>query len=240
LDEAESILREYSGSSSVIIEGLHIHIGSQLGTVERTVEAVKAVLPLFDTFSQLRYLNLGGGFPVSYMGEAVPSVEEFASALRACLKDRPLKLLLEPGRFIVADAGILLVEVQYTKSSPEGIIAVTDGGMTELIRPALYAAVHEVLPLRKVADSMTIKSHIVGPVCESADILRADILLPPLEPGDLLAISHVGAYGAVMGSNYNARPRPPEILVEGSTWRVIRRRETWDDLVDLEGGIDSR
>jgi diaminopimelate decarboxylase len=237
LAEAQHLLNEYANSSYLTIEGLHVHIGSQLGTVDRTVEAVKAVLPLFDTFPQLTYLNLGGGFPVSYMGEAVPSVDAFASALTPWLKG--LKLLLEPGRYIIADAGLLLVEVQYTKSSLEGVIVVTDGGMTELIRPALYGAVHEVLPLRESTDQMSINSHVVGPVCESADVLRADVLLPRLEPGDLLAVSHVGAYGAVMGSNYNARPRPPEILVEGSTWRVIRRRETWDDLVSLEEEIDS-
>src|SRR5207237_1341757 len=134
---------------------------------------------------------------------------------------------------IVADAGILLIQVQYTKASPQGVIVVTDGGMTELIRPALYGAVHGVLPVQASTDQEPVKSHVVGPVCESADVLRADVLLPPLVPGDLLAVSHVGAYGAVMGSTYNARPRPPEILVEGSSWRIIRRRETWEDLIAL-------
>src|SRR5579859_291859 len=234
LDEARRLLDEYLDSPTLTIQGLHIHIGSQLGNVERTVEAVQAVLPLFDSYPQLTYLNLGGGFPVSYMGESVTPVGAFASALTACLDGRSLSLLLEPGRSIVADAGILLVEVQYVKASPEGVIVVTDGGMTELIRPALYGAIHNVLPLREAANADRLKSHVVGPVCESADVLRADVLLPPLAPGDLLAISHVGAYGAVMGSTYNARPRPPEILVEGASWRTIRRRETWDDLVALE------
>ena len=234
LGEAARLLSEYATSPFLAIKGLHVHIGSQLGSVDRTLEAVNAVLPLFDANPQLTSLNLGGGFPVSYMGEAVPSVEDFAAAVTTCLKGRALQLLLEPGRYIVADAGILLVEVQYTKASPEGTIIVTDGGMTELIRPALYGAVHAVLPIREPTNQSLVKSHVVGPICESADVLRADVMLPPLEPGALLAISHVGAYGAVMGSTYNARPRPPEILIEGSTWRVIRRREMWDDLIALE------
>lgn len=238
LEEARHLLREYASSPHLTIEGLHVHIGSQLGTVDRTVDAIKAVLPLFDAFPQLTHLNLGGGFPVSYMGEVVPPVEAFATAIKECLNGYNLNLLLEPGRYIVADAGILLVEVQYTKSSPEGAIVITDGGMTELIRLALYGAVHQVLRLREAGKQNLVNSHVVGPVCESADVLRASVMLPQLEPGDLLAVSHVGAYGAVMGSNYNARLRPPEILVEGAAWRVIRRRETWDDLVTLEETVN--
>ncbi len=136
----------------------------------------------------------------------------------------------------MADAGVLLVRVEYLKPVQDGLIVITDGGMTELIRPALYGAIHEVLPLRE-PETNTIPpqvTHVVGPICESADVLRAGIKLPPLKPGDWLAVMHAGAYGAVMGSTYNARPRPPEILVEGSTWRIVRRRETWDDLVRLE------
>ncbi len=218
----------------VRIEGLHLHIGSQLQTVERTAEAIQAVLPLFDDYPFLTTLDIGGGFPVAYQGEAVPPVEDFAHAITGALNGRAIRLLLEPGRYIVAEAGALIVEVQYIKSSPDGVIVVTDGGMTELIRPALYGAIHEVLPLRQTENAMRLKSHIVGPVCESADILRADVSLPPLQPGDRLAIMHVGAYGAVMGSTYNARPRPPEVLVSGENWEVVRRRESWDDLIALE------
>ncbi len=236
LEEAAQLLTEYAGSERVTVEGLHVHIGSQLGSVEQTVDAVHRVLPLFDAYPQLNTLNLGGGFPVSYTGEAVPPPETFASALKTCLQGRDVKLLLEPGRYIIADAGILLVEVQYVKPAPGIVIGVTDGGMTELIRPALYGATHEVLPVREPSNGERLRTCIVGPVCESADVLRAEIALTALQPGDLLAITHVGAYGAVMGSTYNARPRPPEILVEGGTWRVIRRRETWQDLVALEEG----
>jgi len=219
---------------SVKIEGLHIHIGSQLHSVERTVEAIRAVLPLFDEYPFLTTLDLGGGFPVSYMGEAVPAVEDFAHAIHAVLGERTIHLLLEPGRYIIADAGLLAVEVQYIKASRNGVIIVTDGGMTELIRPALYGSVHDVLPIREPEQVTRLKSHIVGPVCESADVLRSDVMLPPLHPGDKLIILHAGAYGAVMGSTYNARPRPPEVLISGGSWQIARRRETWHDLIELE------
>jgi diaminopimelate decarboxylase len=235
LAEAQQLLQSYYSSQSVDVAALHIHIGSQLGTVDRTVEAVRAVLPLIDAYPQrLQTLNLGGGFPVSYTGESVPPVDAFASALHSCLQGRSLRLLLEPGRYIVADAGVLLVRVEYVKPAPDGVIAVADGGMTELIRPALYGALHDVLPLHEPDTARRETTHVVGPICESADVLRARIMLPPLQPGDVLAILHAGAYGAVMGSTYNARPRPPEVLVEGSTWRIVRRRETWDDLIRLE------
>lgn len=234
LDDAHTLLGEYIDTEHVALEGLHVHIGSQLGTVDRTAEAIKAVLPLFDEFPQLRTLNMGGGFPVSYNGEVVPPIEEFAAAIHDSLKGRSLRLLLEPGRYIIADAGILIVQVLDIKIVPDGVIVVTDGGMTELIRPALYGATHHVMPINGSTSDQPQRTQVVGPVCESADVLRADIMLPSLQPGDLLAVLHVGAYGAVMGSNYNARLRPPEILVEGASWRVIRRRETWEDLIALE------
>jgi diaminopimelate decarboxylase len=234
LNEAHALLDQYANSQHIGLEGLHVHIGSQLGTVDRTAEAINAVLPLFDKYPQLHTLNLGGGFPVSYNSEVMPSVEVFSEAIQACLKGRSLRLLLEPGRYIIADAGALIVRVQYIKAAPDGILAITDGGMTELIRPALYGATHHVMPINASTSDQNQRTQIVGPVCESADILRADIMLPPLRPGDLLAIMHAGAYGAVMGSNYNARTRAPEILVEGASWRVIRRRETWEDLIRLE------
>jgi diaminopimelate decarboxylase len=233
LAEADALLGRYVGNEHVTVAGLHVHIGSQLQTTERTVEAIRAVLPLIDRH-HLHSLNIGGGFPVSYMGDPVPPVEQFAVAIYAALKGRPLRLMIEPGRYIVADAGALLVEVQYVKPSPEGMIVVADGGMTELIRPALYQATHAVLPLQEVSAADRVLSHVVGPVCESADVLCTNVQLPPLEPGALLAILHVGAYGAVMGSTYNARPRPPEVLVESDHWQIVRQRETWDDLVRLE------
>ncbi|MBX3063127.1 MAG: diaminopimelate decarboxylase [Anaerolineae bacterium] len=234
LGEARDLLEKHAESDSVAVEGIHTHIGSQLGAVDQTAEAIKTVLPLLDEYSDLKTLNIGGGFPVSYTGEVVPSVEEFASTIRSVLAGRDLHLIIEPGRYVVADAGALIVEVQYIKHASGGVIVVTDGGMTELIRPALYGATHEVMTLHDPSSSEFVKSLVVGPVCESADILRAEVVLPAPQPGDRLAIMDVGAYGAVMGSNYNARPRPPEILVNTDDWRVTRRRERYEDLIALE------
>jgi diaminopimelate decarboxylase len=232
--EASELLEKYADAEDVSVEGIHIHIGSQLGTVERTVEAVQAVLTLFDSHDSLKVLNIGGGFPVSYTGDSVPTPDAFAEALKPVLANRRLHLMIEPGRYVVAEAGLLIVEVQYIKPSPTGMIVVTDGGMTELIRPALYGATHEIMTLHDPASAEYTNSQVVGPVCESADVLRSDVMLPTLQPGDRLAVLHVGAYGAVMGSNYNARPRPPEVLVEGDEWRIVRRRETWDEMIALE------
>lgn len=233
LDDARRLLARAWPMLDIV--GLHVHIGSQLGNTDRTLDALRQLLPLFKEFPQLHTLDLGGGFPVSYTGEPMPPIEAFAAAIHPVLADRRIQLLLEPGRYITADAGVLVVEVQYIKPAPDGVYLVTDGGMTELIRPALYGAVHGVLPLLEAeAAAGQVLSHVVGPVCESADVLRAGVLLPPLNPGARLAILHTGAYGAAMGSTYNARPRPPEVLVEGEAWRVVRRRETWHDLINLE------
>jgi diaminopimelate decarboxylase len=232
--EAEQILSAHSPKRDpYCIEGLHVHIGSQLQSVERTLEALQAALALIERFPFLRALDLGGGFPVSYTGEPVPSVETFAAAVQPLLAGRALQLILEPGRYIAAENGVLLVEVQYVKHTNSGTLYIVDGGMTELIRPALYEALHDVLPLRESGAARTL-AHVVGPICESADVLRTNIALPPLAEGDLLAVLGAGAYGAVMASTYNARPLPPEVVLEGETWRIARRRQTWEDLLREE------
>lgn len=241
--EAQKLLRDPQFNETLQIAGVHLHIGSQIGSPQRIVEALKQVLPLFEEFPNLKTLDLGGGFPVSYTGDPVPSVEAFAEAILPLLNGLAIQLLLEPGRYLIADAGVLLVEVQYLKpalGSPEvEVTAVTDGGMTELIRPALYGAYHGVLPLKLPPEgSPRLATQVVGPVCESADVLNQRVMLPPLAEGEALAVLHAGAYGAVMGSTYNARPRPPEVLVEGGQWRVVRRRESWSDLIELENGLD--
>lgn len=234
LAEAADLLSAHDPSRDAYrIEGLHVHIGSQLGSVDHTLEALEAALALIDRFPFLTTLNMGGGFPVSYTGEPVPTLEAFAEPITAALDGRAVRLILEPGRYIAAENGILVVEVQYVKPTAEGVIYVTDGGMTELIRPSLYAATHGVLPLRHSPAAAAI-SHVVGPVCESADVLRTTVALPPLREGDLLAVLHAGAYGAVMASNYNARPFAPEIALEPDGWRVVRRRQTWEDLIAEE------
>lgn len=230
-DVIAAILARQDATPHVAIEGLHVHIGSQLGRVEETVDAVREAQALAAPYPTLRTLNIGGGFPVAYTDdEHYPDPAQFAAALRPLLEGWQVKL--EPGRSVVADAGLLLVSVLYIKRQGGHRFVITDGSMTELIRPALYEAVHPVAPVRAAA---AIGPAIVaGPVCESADVLHRGADLPPLAPGDRLAALVAGAYGMVMASNYNLRVRPPEVLVEGDAWRVVRQRESWDDLLRLE------
>lgn len=237
--DAPDLIDRFQGHPALHIAGIHLHIGSQLASTDGTVQAIKSVLPLFDEFPALNVLNIGGGFPVSYTGESLPTLSDFATAILPALQpylDRshnPVHLMIEPGRSIIADAGLLLVESQYVKPTDAGSVVVTNGGMTELIRPALYEAVHEIIPVRE-SHAERVLTHVVGPICESADVLRTSIELPLVERGDLLAVSHVGAYGSVMGSRYNARPFAAEVLINGDRWRVIRRRESREDMLRHE------
>jgi diaminopimelate decarboxylase len=220
------------------IAGLHVHIGSQLGDVHETVEAVRTAQALADRHSDLRTLNIGGGFPVRYTeADEYPPPSAFAEALAPLL--RGWKVMIEPGRSVVADAGLLLVSVLYVKDQGGHRFAITDGSMTDLLRPALYEAVHPVVPAHS-RKGKTFPTIVSGPVCESADILNRHALLPDLNDSDRLAVLVTGAYGMVMASNYNMRMRAPEVLVEGDSWRLIRRRETWDDLLRLEQNGDPR
>lgn len=212
--------------------GIHVHIGSQLQDVEATRQAIQAVLSLIAPYPNIRTINIGGGFPVAYTpNTTLPTAEDFAAALRPLL--RGYEVILEPGRSIVADAGVLLTRVLYMKYQAGQAWAIVDGSMTELIRPALYKAHHEILPIIR-SETTNQRVSIAGPVCETADVLGRDVVLSYVETGSLLAIMTVGAYGMVMSSNYNARPRPAEVVTDEQGWRIVRRRETWDDLISAE------
>ncbi|NWG15899.1 MAG: diaminopimelate decarboxylase, partial [Chloroflexi bacterium] len=217
-------------------DGIHIHIGSQLHDTQATRRAVEVALELVAPYPAIRTVNIGGGLPVAYTpDETLPSPEDFAAALRPLLA--AYTVLLEPGRSIIADAGILLVTALYRKQQAGQTFLITDGSMAELIRPALYDAYHEIVPVSQPPEGAArCPVDVVGPVCETADVLGRSRLLPDIRPGDLLAVLTAGAYGWVMASNYNQRPRPPEVVVsdDGQTWQVARRRETWDDLARLE------
>jgi diaminopimelate decarboxylase len=230
--DAQAILSGADRYPALAIEGLHVHIGSQLESTVGTSQAIRHAMQLIDEFPHLTRLNVGGGFPVAYNDEPYPAIEVFAAAIGDALDRRSLRLSIEPGRYIVADAGLLLVTVQYVKLVDTGRIVVTDGGMTELIRPALYGARHPVWAVKK--GTPVTEAQVVGPICESADVLHPAAPLPDVQPGDRLAVLMAGAYGATMGSNYNGRLRPPEVVVEDYGWRVVRRRETWADLIQLE------
>ncbi|GIK29328.1 MAG: diaminopimelate decarboxylase [Chloroflexi bacterium] len=233
-DVVDAVLARRSSYPHVDITGLHLHIGSQLGDTQATGKAVDTAVAIAKQHDGITTLNVGGGLPLAYDPHSqLPSPHEFMDVLAQ--RAAGFQLLLEPGRSISGDAGVLLTTVLYVKHQGGQRIVIADGSMTELLRPALYGAKHAIVPVAARGESIS-PAQIVGPVCESSDVLGRDVPLPALAPGDLLAVLDAGAYGMVMASNYNARVRPAEIVIEtdGSTVRVARRRETWDDLLLCE------
>lgn len=222
--------------SNVKIRGAHIHIGSQLGNPKATLKAIDVALDFIARANQagaeIEALDVGGGFPVAYRADdPKPDIESFAAPIVDRLSQSPIKNFhLEPGRFIIADTAALITRVQYVKDR----IAIVDAGMQTLIRPALYEAYHQVLPVEQVGQVGNLSYDIAGPICESSDFLARDRELPNLKSGDLLAFTHAGAYGFSMASNYNSHPLPAEVLVEGERYRVIRQRQTFEDLIRFE------
>ncbi len=220
--------------------GIDCHIGSQLTEMSPILEALDRVLDIIEklrkTGVNLKHLDIGGGLGIPYRGEQPPAPEEYVSALRERLRKRvvsDLTLILEPGRAIVGNAGVLLTRVEYLKHTPGHNFAVVDAAMNDLMRPALYDAWQDVVVVSLRSESTAKIWDIVGPVCETGDTLAKQRELP-LQEGDLLAIRSSGAYGFSMSSNYNSRPRPPEIMVDGSAFHVVRRRENMDDLMAME------
>jgi diaminopimelate decarboxylase len=250
MDEARRLFLAYAGHSRLRLSGLHLHIGSPVPTVAPYVEAVGKALTLVDELRRcgvaMEVLNIGGGWAVSYGDRDTPPLEDYAAALLPLLAERGLDIHLEPGRSIAANAGLLVTRVTYLKQGKARRFVIVDAAMTDLIRPALYQAYHFVWPVKPAGGAVPENRRaevalpglstvdVVGPVCESSDFLAKDRALPQLRAGDLLAVFSAGAYGAVMGSQYNSRPRPAEVLVEGASARLIRRRETYDDLVRTE------
>jgi len=215
------------------LTGLDCHIGSQLTSLGPFSEAVTRLRGLLGQLEadghRLTHLDLGGGLGVPYLKERPPSPVAWANALKRALGRSSLRLLVEPGRVIAANAGVLLTRVLYRKRGVERAFAIVDAGMNDLLRPALYGAVHELLPIGSKT-RRKIRLDVVGPVCESSDFLVRQALLDDLAPGDLVAVMTAGAYGFSMASNYNSRPRPAEVLVDGKGWPVVRSRERPEDL----------
>lgn len=225
------------GLAHVEVLGLDMHVGSQLARLETYAHGLARLVELCEELrrrgiSTLRYLDIGGGLAVPYEAEQPPDLSEYGAIVRRAAGQTGLEILVEPGRFLVARAGILLTRVLYRKRSGGREIAVTDAGMTELLRPSHYQAYHHIEPVTPRDGAVPID--IVGPVCESGDFLALARELPALEPGDLLAVHTAGAYGSAMASNYNARPRAVEVLVDGDRWAVATERETYEDLVRHE------
>jgi diaminopimelate decarboxylase len=216
--------------------GLHVHIGSQLSGVGPILEAARRVLELWDVLAaegiRLRELDIGGGLGIAYRPEDNPEgPDALAAGLKPLLAGREVELLVEPGRFLVGPAGVLLTKVTYLKDAGDGqALAVVDAGMNDLIRPALYDAWHPVWPVEESKFGEGQAVDVVGPVCESADVLARERRLGAVRPGDILTIGQAGAYGFSMSSQYNGRPRPAEVLVDGTWAKVVRRREGYADL----------
>ncbi len=235
---ADRALEEFELAASlrhIEVVGVHKHIGSQLTDVAPFAEALKKMLALVEELRQrgtnIRFINIGGGLGITYADETPPHPKELAAAVAPLVRDRGCVLIMEPGRVIVGNAGILMTRVLYIKDGPSKKFVIVDAGMNDLIRPSLYGAYHEIRPVREDPDPKTVVVDVVGPVCESGDFLATDRSLPEVKAGDLLAVMSAGAYGFVMASNYNSRPRPPEILVKDGEIHVIRARESYDDLV---------
>ncbi len=246
---ARAIYRKAAKSKWLDPAGVSVHIGSQIRKVDPFAAALTRVTSLITDLRKdghdIRYVDAGGGLGIDYGTSAFhprQQVEKYATALTKGLADEKAHLLLEPGRFIVAQAGALLTRVLVVKKNGSKTFVITDAGMNDLIRPALYHAHHEIVPIKQPAQKSTITDKktnqnvvdVVGPVCESGDFFARDRVLPPVKPGDLVALLDAGAYGMTQASNYNSRPRPAEVLVDGSKTKLIRRRETMRDLLAPE------
>jgi diaminopimelate decarboxylase len=234
-EEAGRLYRLAASRSGIDVRGIDVHIGSQILEPEPYRLALERVLDLVAGLRQegiaLEYIDLGGGFGVAYDERDSPSAAEFARPLIPALAASGLKLVLEPGRFIAGPAGILLTRIIYTKEMGGKTFVITDAGMNDLLRPSHYSSYHHVEGAELHDNRDIIEVDVVGPICETGDFLALDRPIRRPEPGELLAISTVGAYGFSMASTYNARPRPAEVLVDGDAFTLIRRRETLPDLV---------
>jgi len=215
--------------------GVSCHIGSQILDPSPILDAVDKILALARTLRDaghpIRHVDFGGGLGVAYhAGEKAPGIDAFVASLHARLRQNGFQVMVEPGRSIVGPAGVLLTRVLYRKRNGDKEFVIVDAAMNDLIRPSLYRAHHEIIPLRK-SPLPSIVADVVGPVCETGDFLARERRIANVMPGDFLAVCTAGAYGFTQASNYNSRPRPPEVLVEGDKYRIVRRRETCEDLV---------
>jgi diaminopimelate decarboxylase len=232
---ALAVYREASRMAGIEIRGVQMHIGSQITKTTPFVLAIKKVTPLIEQIrtlapDTLRFFDIGGGLGIRYHNQKPPAVQQYAAAVLTQLKKIGLKVLTEHGRFVVGNGGVLVTRVLYVKHTPVKRFVIADAAMNDLIRPALYGSYHEIVPVVKRKRG-TMTADVVGPVCESGDFLAQDRRLARVEEGELLAVMSAGAYGMVMASNYNTRPRPAEVLVNGRQFEVVRRRESLKDLV---------
>ncbi|MDR0786799.1 MAG: diaminopimelate decarboxylase [Gemmatimonadota bacterium] len=235
ISDAPRLYAKAASLPGIRVRGVDMHIGSQILAVEPYQDAVAQVVELVHVLRsqghQLEYLDVGGGLGISYSGGEGISARAFADAILPLLQGSELRLVLEPGRYIVGQAGVLVTRVLYLKEGGGKRFVITDAGMNDLLRPSHYSGYHAVEPVEATADREEVRVDVVGPICETGDFLALDRDVPRVEPGELLVLRTAGAYGFSMASTYNQRPRPAEVMVSGGEMRLARRRETLEDLV---------
>jgi len=251
LNRVASVYEKMAQMSSLRIRGVQMHLGSQITEAGPFTEAIEKMAPLVRDLKKrynIEFFSIGGGMGIVYESSLASggdewwqkkseeargqlTIAEYAAATLPALRDLGVRIVLEPGRFLVGNAGVLLTRVLYIKQTECRKFAIVDAGMNDLIRPALYQSYHEIVPVHEPADTHRVKVDVVGPVCESADFLAEDRELPELREGDLVALMSAGAYGFAMASNYNSRPLPAEVLIRGDRFALIRERQTNEDLV---------
>lgn len=237
IEDALEYYRSIKRLRNLEIVGIHKHIGSQITKVSPFVEALKKILLLINELEKsgidIKYLDIGGGLGITYKDEVPPLPKDLACHLLPLLKGRKLTLIVEPGRSIVGNAGMLVTKVLYLKKGEEKEFVIVDAGMNDLVRPSFYGSYHHIQPIEK-KKRKSIVADIVGPICESSDFLARDREIPMVRQGEYLAVMSAGAYGFSMSSNYNSRPRPAEVIVKGKEYALIRKRETYKDLISGE------
>jgi diaminopimelate decarboxylase len=250
-EEVSALYERAENFPNLTLRGLQMHIGSQLRSITPFIEAIERVAPMVEALKakhNIEFFSIGGGVGIIYesslesgtpdwwtsQDEQPLTIEEYAQAIVPRLKKLGLRILLEPGRYIAGNAGVLLTKCLYEKKGSAKTFKIVDAGMNDLIRPALYEGFHQIVPVREELSGDLQKADVVGPICESGDFFCQDREIADVQAGDLLALMSAGAYGFTMASNYNSRPLPAEILVDGAEAKVIRRRQSFEDLVELE------
>lgn len=236
-ESAKEVYQEALAMGNINVVGIDCHIGSQITNVSPFKDALLRILALIDELQELgielKHLDIGGGLGITYQDETPPTPAEYVKVITGTMQGRDLEIIMEPGRSIVGNAGVLITKVQYLNATPTHNFAVVDAAMNDLIRPALYSGWHDIKRVEEASNAEEVNYDVVGPVCETGDFLGKDRLLR-LKQGDLLAVCSAGAYGFTMASNYNSRPRVAEVMVDGDQVHEIRRRETVDELMNGE------
>jgi diaminopimelate decarboxylase len=235
IEQALEYYQTAKGLQNVEVVGVHQHIGSQITEVQPFVDALEKLVAFVKELRsagiRIQFINIGGGLGITYKDETPPLPKDVAQAIKPLLQNSGCTIVMEPGRAIVGNAGILVTKALYLKDSGEKRFLIVDAGMNDLIRPSLYEAYHDIRPVVEQASANTVIYDVVGPICESGDFQAKDRELPAVKQGDLLAIMGAGAYGFSMSSNYNSRPRTAEVMVKGNEFHIVRERETYEDLI---------